>query len=175
MCAPFSPFILLCFMFSYSPLPFCWADKHQVIFLENDGGCFVTKVSPDGSAALSRRVEVGDQLASINGISSIKMKVDDICDVVGESSNPNKIKLIFLRYIGPFRPKPENECDKTDHVLSNDLKSNASRNHNAKQSSKTENEKSVKKKSGFRLFGRGKTHGTKQDEKIARGRANGKK
>eukprot|EP00536_Pseudo-nitzschia_multiseries_P013739 jgi/Psemu1/291040/fgenesh1_pg.607_\ len=154
---------------------FIWALKFQVIFLENDGGCFVTKVSPDGSAALSRRVEVGDQLASINGISSLKMKVDDICNVVGNSSDPNEIKLIFLRYIGPFRPKPDNACGKNDGVLLyNDVKSYSSRRLNTKQTTKIEYKEPAtrKKKPGFRLFGRGKTSITKDDEKMTRAKTN---
>merc|ERR1719321_2280161 len=60
------------------------------------GGCFVTNVSPDGSAARSRGVEIGDQLASINGTNSLKMKVDDICDAISDSSDSSKIELIFL-------------------------------------------------------------------------------
>uniref|UniRef100_A0A7S4AN01 PDZ domain-containing protein n=1 Tax=Pseudo-nitzschia australis TaxID=44445 RepID=A0A7S4AN01_9STRA len=145
-----------------------------IIFLENDGGCFVTKVSPDGSAALSRIVEVGDQLASINGISSIKMKVDDICDVVRNSSNPTEIKLIFLRYIGPFRPitdnlNLENKANEINTCHPTDDKSNSSRNMKA---IKSENKKPTKKKANFRLFGRSKNNNTKIDEKGTRGKSN---
>jgi len=131
-----------------------------IIFLENDGGCFVTKVSPDGSAARSRGVDVGDQLASINGTSSSKMKVDDICDAISGSSDPSQIKLVFLRYIGPFRPSnkallsenvPERMDDTTgykDHTL------NISRNR-----------KPIKKKAGFRLFGKGKKNNNTKNDK----------
>lgn len=75
-----------------------------LIFLENDGGCFVTKISPDGSAARSGAVEVGDQLAAINGTSALKMTVDDICNTIKKSGTPQSVKLVFLRYTGPFLP-----------------------------------------------------------------------
>ena len=47
---------------------------------------------------------VGDQLALINGTSGHKMKVDDICDAVSNSTDKGRVELVFLRYIGPFRP-----------------------------------------------------------------------
>lgn len=72
--------------------------------MENDGGCFVTKVSPDGSAARSGGVEVGDQLASINGMSALNMKVDDVFNAVSNSPQKNRVDLVFIRYVGPFRP-----------------------------------------------------------------------
>ncbi|VEU43013.1 unnamed protein product [Pseudo-nitzschia multistriata] len=150
-----------------------------IIFLENDGGCFVTKVSPDGSAALSRRVELGDQLASINGISSIKMKVDDICDVVRYSPNPSEIKLIFLRYIGPLRPlaknsKTENKACEIDdvrhYIMNTDREPSSSPNKKTSRTVKShETKKPTKKKGGFRLFGRGKNN---SDEKGVRSRGN---
>jgi len=77
----------------------------QVVFLENDGGCFVTRVSPEGSAARSGGVEVGDQLAYINGLSSIRMKVEDICEIISKARNPNCIEMVLFRYVGPLRPK----------------------------------------------------------------------
>lgn len=135
-----------------------------IIFLENDGGCFVTKVSPDGSAARSRRVDVGDQLASINGTSSIKMKVDNICDAISRSSDPSQIKLVFLRYTGPFRPstrtiQSEHASEKIDDIAdSKDRTSKISRT-----------KKLMKKKAGFRLFGKIKKNSTKKDEKGTAG------
>lgn len=122
-----------------------------IIFLENDGGCFVTKVSPDGSAARSRRVEVGDQLASINGTSSSKMKVDDICDAIRRSSDLSQIKLVFVRYIGPFRPFRESL--QSEHIFNNidDTTANNERTLNT-----SPNKKPMKIKNAFRLFGKGK-------------------
>ena len=72
--------------------------------MENDGGCFVTKIAPDGSAARSGGVEVGDQLAAINGQRSIKMKVEDIFASISKTPDPIVVQLAFVRYIGPFCP-----------------------------------------------------------------------
>jgi hypothetical protein len=136
---------------------------HKHVY-NNIGGCFVTKVSPDGSAARSREVVVGDQLASINGSSSSKMKVDDICDAISRSTDPSQIKLVFLRYVGPFRPStkalltedvPEKICDTSGNKYRT---LNTSRN-----------KKPMKKMTGFRLFGKGKKNNTKNDEKCMTG------
>ncbi|KAG7356030.1 PDZ domain containing protein [Nitzschia inconspicua] len=149
-----------------------------IIFLENDGGCFVTKVSPDGSAARSGGVEVGDQLACINGASSLHMKVDDICDVIANSADPSQVELVFLRYTGPFRA-PEKTLLETknkfrlgsngsfdDSLAMKEKKSKSLWRMNPIKSNKKEASKpatigqgetaSAKKNGGFRLFGRGK-------------------
>lgn len=73
-----------------------------VVLMENTAGCFVFKIAPDGSAARSGGVEVGDQLAAINGQRSIKMKVDDVYNSISASSDPVVVQLAFLRYTGPF-------------------------------------------------------------------------
>jgi hypothetical protein len=70
--------------------------------MENEGGCFVFKIAPDGSAARSGGVEAGDQLAAINGQKSLKMKVDDIYNGISDSPDPVVVQLAFIRYIGPF-------------------------------------------------------------------------
>jgi hypothetical protein len=75
-----------------------------VLFHENDGGCWITKVFPDGNAAKSGGVEVGDQLAAINGGSAIKLRVDQICTLITEAPNPDNIELTFLRYTGQLHP-----------------------------------------------------------------------
>jgi PDZ domain len=81
--------------------------RAEVIFQEDYSGCWVTTVMPDGNAGQSGRVEPGDQLAAIDGRSSIGMKVDDICDAISEASSRSKqIELTFLRYVGPFQPLP---------------------------------------------------------------------
>jgi PDZ domain len=73
-----------------------------LIFQENETGCWVTKVLPDGSAAKCQFIEVGDQLAAIDGVSAIKMSVDDIAGLIRRKSS--EIELTFLRYVGPWRP-----------------------------------------------------------------------
>jgi hypothetical protein len=74
------------------------------LFHENDGGCWITKVFPDGNAAKVGGVEVGDQLAAVNGISAIMLRVDQICTLITEAPNPRNIELTFLRYIGELYP-----------------------------------------------------------------------
>jgi len=125
-----------------------------IIFLENDGGCFVTKKAKNGSAAKSLGVEVGDQLASINGVTSVRMKVDDICDAISDSSDSNKIELVFLRYIGPFRPIKKNSHLKRDNNLLVDG-DDTFRKSECKVNA-TKKRGSGKTKSVFSFFGKGK-------------------
>eukprot|EP00980_Cylindrotheca_fusiformis_P004594 scaffold982_cov139-Cylindrotheca_fusiformis.AAC.7 len=72
-----------------------------VVLMENEGGCFIFKIAPGGSAARSGGVEVGDQLGAINGQKSLKMKVDDIYNSIPASSDPALVQLAFIRYTGP--------------------------------------------------------------------------
>lgn len=78
--------------------------RHAVLFHENDGGCWITKVFPDGNAAKAGGVEVGDQLAAINGVSAIQLRVDQICTLITEAPDPENIELTFLRYTGQLHP-----------------------------------------------------------------------
>jgi hypothetical protein len=75
-----------------------------ILFHENDGGCWITKVFPDGNAAKAGGVEVGDQLAAINGMSAIQLRVDQICTLITEAPDPENIELTFLRYSGQLHP-----------------------------------------------------------------------
>ena len=95
---------------------------------------------------------VGDQLALINGTSGHKMKVDDICDAVSNSTDKGRVELVFLRYIGPFRPSAtvtqiagDVPVDVNDIITRKDRSSKAS-----------PRKKPTKKKKAFRLFGRKK-------------------
>ena len=77
------------------------------MFQENEGGCWVAKVFPTGNAALhcqGDKVEIGDQLAEVDGTSTIRMDVDDICSLFAAAADPTEIELTFLRYVGPFHP-----------------------------------------------------------------------
>lgn len=131
----------------------------SVIFLENNGGCFVTKVSPDGSAARSGGVEVGDQLAAINGAISVKITVDEICRKIKHSRNPRSVELVFLRYIGPFRPcrKPVLEGQSFDWEPTGSPYGSFDMPAPTPQKVQTTPDPvTTGKKKGFRLFGRGK-------------------
>jgi hypothetical protein len=81
------------------PIPF------GVIFHENKHGCWITKILSGGSAAESGQVRVGDQLAAVDGISAISMKVDDIASVIKKKTG--LVELTFLRFIGELHPLAE--------------------------------------------------------------------
>jgi hypothetical protein len=85
-----------------------------VLFQENSGGCWVTRILPSGNAAKVGRVELGDQLAAVNGVSAIKAKVDEVCTLVSEASDPSSVELTFLRYVGPLRSLPVESEDEDE-------------------------------------------------------------
>jgi C-terminal processing protease CtpA/Prc len=125
-----------------------------VIFLENDGGCFVTKVSPDGSAARSGGVEVGDQLAAINGATCVRVTVDDICKMIAAIPESSDIELVFVRYTGPPRPvKKVREQTKTSAPKKKAVKETSAPRRTG-QAKKPEQEK--QKKGLGRWFGKKK-------------------
>ena len=79
-----------------------------LLFQENSAGVWVAKVFTSGNAANSavgKGVQVGDQLAAVNGNSTIKLTVDEVCDMISSSPNTNEIELTFLRYVGPLHNK----------------------------------------------------------------------
>ena len=70
----------------------------------------MAKVFPTGNAAIrfeGDRVEVGDQLAEVDGVSTVGMGIDDICSLFSTASNTTEIELTFLRYTGPMYPAVE--------------------------------------------------------------------
>ena len=79
------------------------------------------------------------------------MKVDDICNAISRSTDPSQIKLVLLRYIGPFRPSGK---VKPSEVVSEKIDDTAGYKDHSLSTSR--NKKLMKKKTGFRLFGRGK-------------------
>ncbi|CAJ1960929.1 unnamed protein product [Cylindrotheca closterium] len=78
-----------------------------LILMENAGGCFVNKIAADGSATRSGGVEVGDQLAAINGQKCLKIRVEDIYKIVLTAPEAAALQFAFIRYIGPFRPETQ--------------------------------------------------------------------
>ena len=77
-----------------------------LLFQENSAGCWVAKIFATGNAAnaaVGKGVQVGDQLAAVNGNSTIKLTVDEVCDMISSSPNTNEIELTFLRYVGPLQ------------------------------------------------------------------------
>lgn len=75
-----------------------------LVFQENDGGCWVTQLLTDGHAAKSGGVVVGDQLAAVDGKSTVRFKVHEVATLVRSKSNQATLELTFLRYVGPLRP-----------------------------------------------------------------------
>ncbi|GAX25386.1 hypothetical protein FisN_5Lh483 [Fistulifera solaris] len=73
-----------------------------LIFQEHRIGCWVTKVLPTGSAATNGKVQIGDQLAAIDGKSAINMTVGDVAALVRDKIA--SVELTFMRYVGPLRP-----------------------------------------------------------------------
>jgi hypothetical protein len=154
-----------------------------VLFQENGGGCWVANVFPNGNAAKKAQgdgVKIGDQLAAIDGRSSIKMKVDDICALISEAENTQSIELTFLRYAGPLHPvdgpffegyeMTENSGTDIDDADETRTDKNTTAHehefdtmHKALRASKSEEKANLKKskkstkkegKKRFRLFGR---------------------
>ena len=75
-------------------------------FEENEYGCAVQKIFPNGNALNSSRgdkLEVGDHLASINGASAFQKNVTEVCKALAASKSSDDIHLVFIRYIGPIR------------------------------------------------------------------------
>ncbi|KAL7580796.1 hypothetical protein ACA910_001074 [Epithemia clementina (nom. ined.)] len=72
-----------------------------VVFQENQTGCWITKIMPDGIASKTS-VAVGDQLAAIDGVSATNMKVDQIADIVRRKKG--RFELTLIRYVGKLRP-----------------------------------------------------------------------
>jgi len=77
-----------------------------MVFQENPSGCWITRIMPEGSAARTS-VEIGDQLAAIDGISAIHMKVDQVADVV--RTKKNGFELTLLRYVGKLNTSHPDE------------------------------------------------------------------
>lgn len=77
----------------------------SVLFQEHEIGVWVSRVIPDGNAA-NKGVQHGDQLAAINGNSSVHAKIDEVATTISSTPNNMSVELTFLRYIGPLRPMP---------------------------------------------------------------------
>lgn len=79
-----------------------------VLFKENSGGCYVSRVFKSGGdverSVVQDSVEVGDQLTAINGRSAMRKSVSDVCRIMSASLDPKKIAITLLRYTGPIGP-----------------------------------------------------------------------
>jgi hypothetical protein len=81
---------------------FCNFVLRVVFFQEHDLGVWVSRAIPSGNGA-KQGVQYGDQLAAINGRSSVHTTIDEVASDVSSTRN-GKVELTFLRYVGPLRP-----------------------------------------------------------------------
>ena len=140
-----------------------------LIFQENESGCWVTKVLTEGSA-IKKSIQVGDQLAAIDGKSAIRLTVEDIALAIRKKKD-RPFELTFLRYVGPLRPAEgafqEQGYEVKARVDEDRKKSRKSRRHQKhKEKDKTDDEKKeslseledspTRDKRRFRIFGRKK-------------------
>lgn len=76
-----------------------------MLFQEHEIGVWVTRVVPDGNGA-RKGVQHGDQLAAINGASSVHTTIDEVASTISGTPSDIGVELTFLRYVGPLRPVP---------------------------------------------------------------------
>ena len=66
---------------------------------------WVSRVVPEGNGA-KQGVQHGDQLAAINGNSSVHTTIDEVASTISCTTDSEGVELTFLRYVGPLRPIP---------------------------------------------------------------------
>jgi len=76
-----------------------------LLFQEHEIGVWVSRVVPDGNGA-KQGVQHGDQLAAINGNSSVHTTIDEVASTISCTTDGEGVELTFLRYVGPLRPIP---------------------------------------------------------------------
>ena len=76
-----------------------------VLFQEHEIGVWVSRAVPKGNAS-KKGVQHGDQLAAINGSSSVHATIDEVASTISSTPNNMTVELTFLRYVGPLRPMP---------------------------------------------------------------------
>lgn len=76
-----------------------------MLFQEHEIGVWVSQAISDGNGA-KKGVQHGDQLAAINGNSSVHTTLDEVAFKISSTPNNQVVELTFLRYIGPLRPAP---------------------------------------------------------------------
>ncbi len=81
-------------------------------FEETYTGCWVKKIFANGNAANTSRgdkLQVGDHLASVNGICVYKKTITEVCRVLANTAETDELQLTFIRYVGPIRNSNANE------------------------------------------------------------------
>lgn len=75
------------------------------MFQEHEVGAWVSRTVPDGNGA-RKGIQPGDQLAAINGKSSVHATIDEVASIISSTPKNKAVELTFLRYVGPLRPVP---------------------------------------------------------------------
>ena len=75
-----------------------------MFFQEHDIGVWVSRAVPTGNGA-KKGIQHGDQLAAINGSSSLYTTIDEVAQQISNTTT-GIVELTFLRYVGPLRPVP---------------------------------------------------------------------
>ncbi len=76
-----------------------------MLFQEHEIGVWVSQAIPGGNGA-EKGVQHGDQLAAVNGNSSVHNTLDDVATKINSTQSNSAVELTFLRYVGPLRPIP---------------------------------------------------------------------
>jgi hypothetical protein len=95
----------------------------------------------------------------------MRMKVDDICDVIANSNNPTQVELIFLRYVGPFRPATTLPAGSGYRLEPDGSLASSAKTSKSGKSLWRKNAVKGNNSVGFRLFGRGKNKGINDEKK----------
>jgi len=78
---------------------------YTVLFQEHEIGVWVSQAIPGGNGA-EKGVQHGDQLAAVNGNSSVHTTLDEVASKISSTPQNKPVELTFLRYVGPLRPVP---------------------------------------------------------------------
>ena len=76
-----------------------------MLFQEHEIGVWVSQAIPGGNGA-EKGVQHGDQLAALNGNSSVHTTLDEVATKINNTPSNRAVELTFLRYVGPLRPVP---------------------------------------------------------------------
>ncbi len=94
-----------------------------LLFQEHELGAWVSRVVPDGNGA-RKGIQAGDQLAAINGKSSIHATIDEVASIISSTPRNEGVELTFLRYVGPLRPVPGAIIQEGFEVTDKNVKTN---------------------------------------------------
>ena len=92
----------------------------KVLFQENVAGCWIARLDKSGNARKllkNNPLEVGDQLAAINGINAINQNIKSISSMLSKSPGHISVDLTFLRYVGIMQGEVPVPLKKTGSLI----------------------------------------------------------